>query len=588
MARKPPAGAKAIVAAGAPVKLNQGSRTIKALRSGTDTAWQDEAWGYYDLVGEFRYAVDLSANLISKARLTIEYLGDDGKFTTATDGPAVEALAEFYNGPVNHPSFLREAAISMSVPGEFFTVAWSEDDQVHWRTVPRGAITSTEKRTTLYGEKLPGDPLVMHAWEPHPRDYRVPNSPSRALLGTLGEIHRLSQHVQAQVISRLATAGLFLITDNVNVSPPEGLIEDDKIASMSNGDAFVAQLTAAMEAAIRDRSSASAVVPIVLEVPQDAIEKFRHITFWSELDENSKQMRDDAIGRLALGMDIPPEALTGTGELNHWQAWLTDETAIKAHTQPLLYRIAASMTQAYLYPAIKDQASDWHRYRIGVDDSGMRIRPNRSKESIELYDRGELSAEAMLRENGFEDEDAMTEAERREWLTKKIASGSTTPELVAAAIEKMGVLLQTTYVEGEVGQEARPDRSLKGHPVRDFPQDRPEEQKPDPALVAAMDVLTLRALERAGNRIKQVVQSRPENVTAAEYYQFSPSTGKCANPDYLLEDAWTHVGEFAAEYGLDAASLTQALDTYTRQLIANKTPRDKGMLRRYLEKVDPC
>lgn len=584
MARTPPTPpTKAIVGAGAPIR--NGRTSIKPLRAKGDTGWQDQAWGYYDLVGEFRYATDLTGSMVSKASLGVERLNDEGTdYEPVTSGPAHEALMEFYGGPTGHSEYLRDSAINLSVPGEFFTVSWKEGGMRWWRTVPRDQVSTVGGKTNLSGERIPDDGLLLfRQWEPHPRNWQSATSPARALLPTLGEIHRLSQHVQAQVISRLATNGLFLITDQVDVSPPEGLVDEDKVASMSSGDAFVAQLTAAMEAAIADRSSASAVVPIVLTVPQDAIEKFRHITFWSDLDEHSQTMRDDAIRRLALGVDLPPEALTGTGDLSHWQAWLTDETAIKAHTQPLLGRITSGLTQAYLHPAIREQVPDWGRYRIAADDSGLRIRPNRSKESIELYDRGELSAKAMLRENGFDDKDAMDPAEREEWITKKVASGSTTPELVAAAIEKLGVFLGApTYIESQPVQEARPDRSLKDHPTRDFPE------RPDAALVAACDMLTLRALERAGNRIKQVAGTRPEGITAAEYYQFSPSTGKAANADYLLEDAWTHVGELALEHGLPEEQLTEALDAYTRQLLANKAPRDKAVLTRYLSKVTPC
>lgn len=589
MARSAPANSKkAVVAAGAEVPLQKGKRTIPSLRTTTSQGWQSEAWEFYDLVGEYRYGVDLTANMVSKAKLNVQYQQDDRSYKTVTTGPVAEALDEFYNG--EHSDFLRSAAINLTVPGEFFTVTWEQDGQRMWRSVPSESISATGETVRLDGRVLPGKALVFRQWEPHPVHYDRANSSSRALIPVLSEIHRLSQHIQAQIISRLASAGLLLISDQVDVSPPEGLVDEKKLASMSNGDKFVQQLTATMEQAIRDRSSASAVVPIVLQVPETAIESIKQLTFWSELDENSREMRDDAIRRLALGMDLPPESLVGSGEQNHWQAWLSDDTAIKAHTQPLLERITSGLTQAYLYPAIRGEVEDWQRYRIVADDSAMRVRPNRSKESIELYDRGHLSAPAMLRENGFTEEDAMDQQGKREWITLKVASGSTTPELVAAAIADLGVDLDPVYVDGDgqETQEARPDRSLKDHPTRDFPQDRPGEQKTPEGLVAACDVLTLRALERAGNRIKNVVQTRPDNITASEYYQFAPDEGKCSDADYLLTDAWAHVGEFATEYGLSEDGLTQALDAYTRQLILNKAPRDKNMLRRYLETVPSC
>lgn len=588
MARQAPQSKPNVTAAGQPV-YNHGPERLSALkpRSGK-TAWQEEVWGFYDLVGEYRYAVDFAANLISKARLTVERLNNDGTdYDPVTSGPAHEALMEFYGGPVNHSDFLHAAATNSGVAGEYYIVSWREGGLDQWRVVSRSQISINGKKVTFNGQRHDVDKiLVIRQWQPHPNDYDRPVSASQALLSPLTEIYRLSQHIQAQVISRLSSAGMLLVSDQVEVSPPEHLTDQKQIASMSAGDKFTAQLTATMNSAIRDRDSASAVVPIVVTMPDEAIERVRYVTFWTELDENTKQMRDDAIGRLALGLDMPPESLMGNADQNHWQAWLTDESALKAHLQPTLGRITSSLTQGYLHPAIKDEVPDWARYRISADDSGMRIRPNRSKESIELYDRGELSAEAMRRENGFGDKDKMGKDELRDWMVRRVASGSTTPELVEAALEELGVHLDPEVSFSQVTQEARPTRTLKGHEERSFPQDRPEQQRnPDPALLATCDVLTLRALERAGNRIKNLVQTRPEGVRACEYYQFAPTTGKATNLDFLLEDAWTHVPDYAEQFGLDPQGLTEALDAYARQLIVNKAGRDNAMLARYLERV---
>src|SRR5699024_6185242 len=237
MARTPPTPpTKAIVGAGAPIR--NGRTSIKPLRAKGDTGWQDQAWGYYDLVGEFRYATDLTGSMVSKASLGVERLNDEGTdYEPVTSGPAHEALMEFYGGPTGHSEYLRDSAINLSVPGEFFTVSWKEGGMRWWRTVPRDQVSTVGGKTNLSAERIPDDGLLLfRQWEPHPRHWQSATSPARALLPTLGEIHRLSQHVQAQVISRLATNGLFLITDQVDVSPPEGLVDEDKVASMSSGD----------------------------------------------------------------------------------------------------------------------------------------------------------------------------------------------------------------------------------------------------------------------------------------------------------------------------------------------------------------
>ena len=49
-------------------------------------------------------------------------------------------------------------------------------------------------------------------------------------------------------------------------------------------------------------------------------------------------------------MDMPPEVLQGAGDANHWSAWQADESAIKAHTEPLLKLITTTISRQYLGP----------------------------------------------------------------------------------------------------------------------------------------------------------------------------------------------------------------------------------------------
>ena len=98
--------------------------------------------------------------------------------------------------------------------------------------------------------------------------------------------------------------------------------------------------------------------------------------------------------------------------------------------EPKLEQIAAIVTREYLHPAVEDDS-----YVITVDTAVLRLRPNRSKEALELNDRGLLSSEATLRETGFDPEtDAMKEPEKKAWLLWKMAAGSWSPEMIAMSI----------------------------------------------------------------------------------------------------------------------------------------------------------
>src|SRR5699024_3375465 len=122
-------------------------------------------------------------------------------------------------------------------------------------------------------------------------------------------------------------------------------------------DLLTESLMEAMMTPISDRSSASAVVPLVVTVPDEAVDKFQHISFASPLDDEARELRDEAIRRLALGQDAPPELLLGTGGMNHWGAWLVREDVVTTHLEPTLALISDALTTQYLWPVI-DQTMD--------------------------------------------------------------------------------------------------------------------------------------------------------------------------------------------------------------------------------------
>src|SRR6185436_20091701 len=96
----------------------------------------------------------------------------------------------------------------------------------------------------------------------------------------------------------------------------------------------------------------------VAMVPTEALGKNEHLKFWSELDDAVVEMRDAAIKRLALGMDVPPEVLLGVADANHWNAWLSEESAVKAHLEPKLSVLAYAFTEQYLRPSLVGMVPD--------------------------------------------------------------------------------------------------------------------------------------------------------------------------------------------------------------------------------------
>jgi len=262
-------------------------------------------------------------------------------------------------------------------------------------------------------------------------------------------------------------------------------------------------------------------------------------------------------------------------DANHWNAWLSEETAIKAHIEPRLSVVDNALTTGYLRPAIAGQVSDVGEWYVISDTASIRLRPNRSTEAIELYDRGELSGLALRRETGFEPADAPGEDEFSRWLLRKIATGSTDPSQTEAALRLLGADLATSTPPSRRNRPPPDDMRTDTRPRmprREIPRGEDSETNPanrrrsNPGLAAACEVLLYRALERAGNKLRNAHPlSDTKAMTAHTIYM-----SLAGDPDKLLEGAWQCATDLLGDYCDDVANVVDVLDFYAHGLIASK------------------
>ena len=564
------------------------------------------AWHYYHTIGEFRYGCDWKGSMLSKAILNAAKKDPKtGNYEVIYDGPPAEYMEDLFGDDDGRSEMLRLIGIHLEVTGKCFAVAYKDPDpfgepDLTWRVVASTQLTRPASKTDFYrieGQTIevpPSSVICIEIWKPDPEDSSKPIAPSQAVFTSLGQIEAFDQHIAAQVDSRLAGAGIILFPSEMTFPTPP-VPDGAEQRTANTADDLMAIIQTAMAAALRNRADPASKVPIVITAPADAIEKVHHIKFWSDLDGKVVEMRNEAIGRLALGMDIPPEVLKGISDSNHWAAWQADESAIKAHAEPMLKLITSALAKAYLRPLLKDEVpeEDLRYYTIKADTSEMRLRPNRSKEALELYDRGELTGKALLRETGFDDDDAPDEKEMQAWYLKKVASGQTTPDLVAAALKQLGVDLPVA--PPEEGHESRPVPSLQDHPVRDIPDREISEQRRDArdrgnvpssdparraapseessrmaaAVAVACEQAVFRALERAGNRMRNKMGGRLPGIAAGETYLTFGTNA--ADLDYYLEDAWgDNISALAKHSGYTKDQLKEALDGYCRVLLTTQ------------------
>ena len=562
------------------VRLPTASRNA----AGRTEGWQAQAWNYWETVGELRYVATWIGNVLSRARLVAaKRVGR--MLEPLNDGPAVEAMDALYGGPQGQSEMLQLYGVHSTIAGECYIVNLAAKDQ--WFTLASGKVTQIagtkggmQADFGIEGAptRLATDDLVIRMWTPNPRDPTRADSPVRANLSTLGQIVAYDQHIAAQIRSRLAGAGILFLSSEVDFPAPPNA--DPNATPAQN---FMAMLGEAMMTPIQDPSDASALVPIVAMVPTESLGKNEHLKFWSELDDAVVEMRDAAIKRLALGMDTPPEVLLGVADANHWNAWLSEESAVKSHLEPRLANVSAGLTDQYLRPAIQDAigTDDIEDYFVIADTSSIRLRPNRSQEAIELYNLGELSGPALRRETGFQPEDAPADEQIKTWLLRKIATAASSPELTGEALRQLGLLdLVTTETVRPPPDQLRLDTAPSVE-VREIPQRAESEVRHDrdvrnrAGLAAACNVLVFRALERAGNRLRNNHPRTEVLGAAATVYK-----AMSGDPDKLLDGAWTCAPDVLVPYveSDEVPAIVDTLDFYVRGLLASKRPHSEVVM----------
>lgn len=362
------------------------------------------------------------------------------------------------------------------------------------------------------------DPVI-RMWNPAPGNRREAWSAFYAMRETLREIEWLTRDIFTQVRSRMKHAGVWFLPDNMTYpKPPLDVIKgenpEETLAAMNESEQFQLALAAASTELLDGDTVAFPTVVMVDPLALANVDKSKLITFWNELDAKVTEMRSDAIRRFALGMDMPPEQVLGSsglavsgssgsnGSVNHWGVWANEEQTISVHIEPALDVFVEILTNAFLRPAVPETT-----LVIGYNTASLRLRQDRSEESIKLYELGLLKGEVTLRECGFDPtHDMMDDKELARMILVGALRGSWTPEQMGVMGELIGIA-GLTGLPGVSGNPGGVDG--KSQPTNtDGIENRgaPEEQHdhspaPFSAVHAASEALVVRALEKNGAKL---------------------------------------------------------------------------------------
>jgi hypothetical protein len=391
----------------------------------TPETWQEEVWGYHDSLGEFRYAIDWESKRLSRVRLYAAKLepGADEP-VRAKAGTAVDLMTAFAGGTAGQAQIMAGLATQLKVPGEGYITIENVNGVERWAVrsidevrAARGGyevIDETSSHMGMSWRRLAPDSMApIRVWQPNKRFHHIADSLARAARSTMRELELVNRHIVAQYLSRLASAGVVLFPEEVTFPVREEFADAP--------DPFMAEWIEIAAEAIRTPGTAAGVVPIPMKLPGEWIDKVKHVDFTLRIDDKIIEKRDSAIKRLASQLNVPAEVLLGMSDLNHWNAWISDETSLKVDVAPDAETICQALTTGYLQPRLKaTRVKDFAQWVVWYDMSELTLRPDRSENALQLYDRMEINGDALRRETGFEEADKPTTEELEEQALKVI------------------------------------------------------------------------------------------------------------------------------------------------------------------------
>lgn len=514
----------------------------KAMGTSPREDWQEDAWKAYDAVGELRYYVGWRASSASRVRLVASELDDETGLPTGgideenTEGQRVqEIVSTIAGGPLGQAQLLRRVVEQLSVPGEtWVAILFTATAQVdangvvvpEWLALTPQEVKASERKTIIElpnGEKheyLDGVDGMFRVWNPRARRAKEPDSPVRANLDSLREIVRTTKTISNASKSRLIGNGVVFVPQEMSLPSLNAPIAADKPgipAPPILGSPAVQQLQELLfqvaQTAYDDEDSMAALIPMFASAPGELIKNVTHLKFDNQVTEVAIKTRNDAIARLAMGLDVSPERLLGLGSnSNHWSAWQIGDEDVRLHILPPVELLCQAITDQVLRKVLIREGIDPAKYVVWHDASQLTIDPDKTDEAKFAFEQGTITGEALVKMLGLADDslyDFTTMDGWAQWARDRVGFN---PDL----IDKLAVLIpELASVEFPVAQVALPpgqdpnaDDTTSGD---SGPPDTEDDTGTDDnntdgshslnaTELAMVETLVFRALELAGKR----------------------------------------------------------------------------------------
>lgn len=503
--------------------------------------WQKESWAYFDLVPEVKFAARFLGSALGRLllfpgirlspdeepanlrdvleRQTLEAMAERRPnepeyvpwapgLTEAMVDAAEEELARLRNQRDGQAGLMRTWGVCLTIPGDSWLVGTDVElpdggTAEEWQVLSDRNVSRRGNQVMLQlapgarPEPLSEEATLIRVWRPHEAWPQLADSNMRAVLDVCEELLIYSRQFRSVGKSR-NNAGALLLPTELDFAAEIVLDEDGVPVQSDDMTPMERDLIKSMVTPVEDDGSASAVVPHIIRGASEHLKEVRHLAMDRQIDKEALPRVTHLISRLAHGLDVPAEVLTGIGDLNHWSAWQVQDATYQAHIEPLAMLPAGALTIAYLRPMLAEHPA-WNneagrrildRVEVGLDPSQLVVRPNRAQDAKDAHNSLALSHQALRKYLGFSEADAPSDEElmRRYASERGIGSAGLTREVIRGLFDDGDEVVSAPTVEDEEGG-APADGSAPAPAPADQPTPDTEPAAIREPLVAALDRL---------------------------------------------------------------------------------------------------
>ena len=432
---------------------------VLTLRNRVYTEWQNDAWAYYDSIGEIKYAFTMASNVVSRIRLypALNFEQDavpvavdsyrDRMVMASEDEKQIEAkkrqalprqitseMLDFAEKLIRElltsasggqSGFMRAFALNMLVAGECYLVyinkAWSirSSSEVVINQTGQTVLRTQRAGPTNVTGGIEGDIIVpkntpmYRIWREHPRYSGEPDSSMLSLREMCDEVITLQRMIRTTARSRM-NAGLLFIPDGLVAAGSS--IAEDAVTEEEEMDALTAAIYDSITAPIADETNAASVAPTIITGPDQIGKEIRHITIERTVDQFLVQRLDAAMGRVLNGLDIPKDMVEGMSGVRYSNAQTMNGHMYQAQIEPLVLMLCDSLTSTYLRPLMKKQfpqltTTDLDYFAVWYDPSEVVTKSDPTASADKGLESFAISTDVWRRMHGFADSDAPSEKE---------------------------------------------------------------------------------------------------------------------------------------------------------------------------------